>query len=63
MPALARYFAYIETPEEDSPRKSPLWAEYEELRGDEPNFAMSRVTRPQEIYPVFRDLFAKEKVT
>jgi hypothetical protein len=59
----ARYFAYIETPEEDSPRKSPLWAEYEELQGLEPNFAMKRVTRPQEIYPVFRDLFAKEKAT
>jgi uncharacterized sporulation protein YeaH/YhbH (DUF444 family) len=56
-----RYFAYIETPEEEYSRKSPLWAEYEELRGDSPNFAMKRVTRPQEIYPVFRDLFSKDK--
>jgi len=57
---LARYFAYIETPEEEYSRKSPLWAEYEELQGEEDNFAMKRVSRPQDIYPVFRDLFAKE---
>lgn len=57
---LARYFAYIETPEEEYSRKSPLWAEYEELQGEEENFAMKRVSQPQDIYPVFRDLFAKE---
>ncbi len=57
---LARYFAYIETPEEEYSRKSPLWAEYEELQGEEENFAMKRVSRPQDIYPVFRDLFARE---
>jgi uncharacterized protein len=57
---IARYFAYIETPEEEYSRKSPLWAEYEELDGEEANFAMKRVNRPQEIYPVFRDLFSKE---
>jgi uncharacterized sporulation protein YeaH/YhbH (DUF444 family) len=59
---LARYFAYIETPEEEYSRKSPLWVEYEELEQSEPNFAMKRVSRPQEIYPVFRDLFSKENV-
>ncbi|MCW5621241.1 MAG: YeaH/YhbH family protein [Burkholderiales bacterium] len=57
---LARYFAYIETPEEEYSRKSPLWAEYEELQGEEKNFAMKRVSRAQDIYPVFRDLFSKE---
>jgi len=57
---LSRYFAYIETPEEEFSRKSPLWAEYEELQGEEENFAMKRVSRPQDIYPVFRDLFARE---
>ena len=57
---LTRYFAYIETPEEEYSRKSPLWAEYEELQGEEDNFAMKRVSQPQDIYPVFRDLFAKE---
>jgi len=57
---LTRYFAYIETPEEEYSRKSPLWAEYEELDGEEDNFAMKRVNRAQDIYPVFRDLFARE---
>ena len=57
---ITRYFAYIETPEEEYSRKSPLWAEYEELEGEEENFAMKRVNRPQDIYPVFRDLFSKE---
>jgi uncharacterized sporulation protein YeaH/YhbH (DUF444 family) len=60
---LTRYFAYIETPEEEYSRKSPLWAEYEELQGSQENFAMKRVSRPQDIYPVFRDLFAKETVS
>ncbi|HZP88305.1 MAG TPA: YeaH/YhbH family protein [Burkholderiales bacterium] len=60
---VTRYFAYIETPEEEYSRKSPLWAEYEELQESEDNFAMKRVSRPQDIYPVFRDLFSKENVT
>lgn len=58
---LSRYFAYIETPEDEDARKSPLWVEYQELEGAEPNFAMRRVSRPAEIYPVFRELFSKER--
>lgn len=58
---LARYFAYIETPEDEDARKSPLWVEYQEMEGAEPNFAMRRVSRPSEIYPVFRELFSKER--
>jgi len=58
---ITRYFAYIETPEEESMRRSPLWVEYEEL--EEANFAMRRVMAPQEIYPVFRELFSKERAT
>jgi uncharacterized protein len=56
---LTRYFAYIEVPD-DAMRRSSLWAEYEELQGEEANFAMRRVTKANEIYPVFRDLFKKE---
>lgn len=56
---LARYFAYIEVPD-DIMRRSPLWAEYEELAGHHGVFAMTRVTRANEIYPVFRELFKKE---
>jgi len=57
---LARYFAYIEIPDENDNRTSTLWAAYEELAGTEPNFAMRRVHGRAEIYPVFRDLFKKE---
>jgi hypothetical protein len=58
---LTRYFAYIETPEDEDARKSPLWVEYQEMDGEEHNFAMRRVSRPGEIYPVFRELFSKER--
>ena len=59
---LTRYFAYIECPDENQSGNSSLWVEYEEVRGSDLNFAMRRVSQPQEIYPVFRDLFRKEKV-
>jgi hypothetical protein len=60
---LSRYFAYIETPEDEDARKSPLWVEYQEMQGEELNFAMRRVSHPGEIYPVFRELFSKERAT
>jgi uncharacterized protein len=59
---MTRYFAYIECPDEHQPGNSSLWVEYEEVKPAERNFAMRRVYQPQEIYPVFRDLFRKEKV-
>jgi hypothetical protein len=59
---ITRYFAYIETPEDEDARKSPLWVEYQEIDGQQPNFAMRRVSRPGEIYPVFRELFRKDRV-
>ena len=37
---------------------SSLWAGYEAV--SQPHFAMRRVGQRSEIYPVFRDLFAKE---
>jgi len=58
---ISRYFAYIEVPDDNSPGTSSLWVEYEQLRNPDLNFAMKRVFQPQEIYPVFRDLFRKEK--
>jgi uncharacterized sporulation protein YeaH/YhbH (DUF444 family) len=59
---LTRYFAYIECPDENQSGNSSLWVEYEELQRPEHDFAMRRVYSPTEIYPVFRDLFRKEKV-
>ena len=57
---LTRYFAYIEIPDTTNERSSSLWAEYEEVAHDNRNFTMRRVSRRDEIYPVFRELFGKE---
>lgn len=51
-----QYFAYIEiTPGEPQ----NLWREYEKLQGAHSNFAMQRIEKPADIYPVFRELFKK----
>jgi uncharacterized protein len=57
---LARYFAYLETPDHADGRTSSLWVEYEQIHASRGTFAMRRVTRREEIYPVFRELFRKE---
>ena len=58
---LTRYFAYIEVPDEGAWQNSSLWTEYEQLVQDRQlNFAMSSVSKRDEIYPVFRELFKKE---
>jgi len=55
---LTRYFAYVEVPDGDA-RTSALWTAYDAITHDG-RFAMRRVTRREEIYPVFRELFRKE---
>jgi len=57
---LTRYFAYLETPDESGARMSSLWVEYQEIAASPGAFAMRRVTRRDEIYPVFRELFRKD---
>jgi uncharacterized sporulation protein YeaH/YhbH (DUF444 family) len=57
---LTRYFAYLETPDESGARMSSLWVEYQEIAAPQGTFAMRRVTRRDEIYPVFRELFRKD---
>jgi uncharacterized sporulation protein YeaH/YhbH (DUF444 family) len=57
---VARYYAYIEIPDENDGRTSTLWAAYQELEGVAQNYAMRRVGGHAEIYPVFRELFGKE---
>jgi uncharacterized sporulation protein YeaH/YhbH (DUF444 family) len=56
---LTRHFAYVETPDGDDARASPLWAEYAVLSQNEKRFATRRVLRAADIYPVFRELFAR----
>lgn len=58
---VARHYAYIEVNEFDFPRMSSLWAGYETVA--RPHFAMRRVGQRSEIYPVFRELFAREGAT
>jgi uncharacterized sporulation protein YeaH/YhbH (DUF444 family) len=55
MPYL-QYFAYVEiTPD----AHQQLWQEYERVAGAYANFAMQQIEEPQDIYPVFRELFRK----
>lgn len=57
---LTRYFAYLETPDHADGRASSLWVDYEQVRAPKGSFAMRRVNRREEIYPVFRELFRRE---
>lgn len=59
---ICQYFAYIETAHGErysDTMETQVWSGYSELE-DQPNrnFAMRRVTSPEEIFPVFRDLFS-----
>jgi uncharacterized sporulation protein YeaH/YhbH (DUF444 family) len=64
---LCQYFAYIEVREkQEAPIlsggiESGLWRGYEELANERENFAMKRVFEQREIFPVFRELFAKDR--
>ncbi len=54
---LAQYFAYIEITE-SAPQN--LWEEYEKLlSAHQGKFAMQRISKVADIYPVFRELFKK----
>jgi len=58
---ICQYFAYIETAHGEryaDSLESPVWQGYEEIRQRAVNFAMRRVTSPEEIFPVFHDLFS-----
>jgi uncharacterized sporulation protein YeaH/YhbH (DUF444 family) len=56
---LCRYFAYVQVAETEQ----DLWREYSQLAEEHANFAIRKVTEPEHIYPVFRDLFKKEGET
>jgi uncharacterized sporulation protein YeaH/YhbH (DUF444 family) len=64
---LCQYFAYIEVSEspegfgERRGDKTDLWRSYAEVAPAHPNFAMRRVGDPSHIFPVFHDLFARDK--
>jgi uncharacterized sporulation protein YeaH/YhbH (DUF444 family) len=53
---LLQYFAYVEITPSSHQR---LWQEYERISETSPNFAMRQIDSAADIYPVFRELFAK----
>ena len=53
---LVQYFAYIEI----APEPQNLWLEYQTLLAGHGNLAMQRIAELADIYPVFRELFARK---
>ena len=62
-----QYFAYIEIADRDISShwsggdSKELWRGYQSLTEEAPNFAMRKVANPADIYPVFRELFARQR--
>jgi hypothetical protein len=62
---LAQYYAYLQVGRGDEDRpfrsnhESGLWRAYEGLLGGDVPMAMRKVGEPRDIYPVFRELFAR----
>lgn len=55
---LVRYFAYVEITERSH---QSLWNCYSKLTGEFDNFALQHIIQVDDIYPVFRELFKKQK--
>jgi len=61
---ICQYFAYIEVGEGGEAilgRESDLWRSYAQVAPTHPHFAMKRVADRTQIFPVFHELFAKER--
>ncbi len=66
---ICQYFAYVEVYD---PRQaeiflsnlnvSDLWKDYQAAAAQRPNFAMKRVFNKSDVFPVFRELFAKSRM-
>lgn len=66
---LCQYYAYVEIIDEreteifgSTDNGTALWRAYRKVDGAVPNFQMTRIARPADIYPVFRKLFARQLV-
>ncbi|MFQ5774634.1 MAG: YeaH/YhbH family protein [Kiloniellaceae bacterium] len=64
---LCQYYAYVEILDEReadifkaADNGTALWRAYQKAGEAWPNFQMRRIARPGDIYPVFRELFAKQ---
>lgn len=65
---LCQYYAYVEIIDEreseifgSTDNGTSLWRAYRTVDSAVPNFQMTRVARPADIYPVFRKLFARHQ--
>lgn len=55
---LVRYYAYIEISKRNH---QSLWEHYASLAESHPNFAMQQIQEAGDIYPVFRELFKRQR--
>jgi hypothetical protein len=58
---ICQYFAYVETTHSErfnDAQETPVWHGYAEIGRRHKNFAMRRVASPEDIYPVFHELFS-----
>ncbi|APF38113.1 YeaH/YhbH family protein [Chelatococcus daeguensis] len=67
---LCQYYAYVEIIDEReteifgaTDNGTSLWRAYRTVNEAWPNFQMTRIARPADIYPVFRKLFARQPTT
>ena len=61
---LCQYYAYVEVAAPhmmSASMESALWGAYAEVEPRHENFAMRHITAPDEILPVFRRLFARDR--
>ncbi len=62
---ICQYFAYIETAHSErysDSLETSVWQGYSAIKSHAANFAMRRVTSPDEIFPVFHDLFSSSGI-
>jgi len=64
---LCQYYAYVEIIDEreteifgSTDNGTSLWRAYRTVDGAIPNFQMTRISKPADIYPVFRKLFTRQ---
>ncbi len=67
---ICQYFAYVEVWDTHEAEMFPddsnitrLWQSYDEISQSHRNFALKKVTRAKDIYPVLHDLFAKNRAS
>jgi uncharacterized sporulation protein YeaH/YhbH (DUF444 family) len=62
---VVQHFAYIEVADSEAQvrNESDLWRGYDPLSRRDPRLAMRRVSEARDIFPVFRELFARKAAT